>query len=85
MKKVLCLFTLGLLSANLFAAPAQTCQQLEDDYNLIYASKGFCFKDQDAISKYGNENCHTTKPKFSEKEQQRLDQIKTQQKELNCK
>ncbi|EOD9576732.1 YARHG domain-containing protein, partial [Acinetobacter baumannii] len=55
------------------------------DYNLIYASKGFCFKDQDAKEKYGNENCHTTKPKFSDKEQQRLDAIKERQKELKCK
>ena len=67
------------------ATSEQECQKLQDDYNLIYASKGFCFKDQDAKEKYGNENCHTTKPKFSDKEQQRLDQIKARQKELNCK
>ena len=47
--------------------------------------KRFCFKDQDAKEKYGNENCHTTKPKFSDKEQQRLDAIKERQKELKCK
>ena len=34
---------------------------------------------------FGNDNCYTTKPKFSEKEQQRLDAIKERQKELNCK
>ena len=67
------------------ATPEQECQKLQDDYNLIYASKGFCFKDPDAKEKYGNENCHTTKPKFSDKEQQRLDEIKARQKELNCK
>ena len=67
------------------AAPEQDCKKLQDDYNLIYASKGFCFKDADAKAKYGNENCHTTKPKFSDKEQQRLDEIKTRQKELDCK
>ena len=67
------------------ATPEQECQKLQDDYNLIYASKGFCFKDPDAKAKYGNDNCYTTKPKFSEKEQQRLDAIKDRQKELNCK
>ena len=46
------------------ATPEQECQKLQDDYNLIYASKGFCFKDPDAKEKYGNENCHTTKPSF---------------------
>ncbi|MCG9511676.1 YARHG domain-containing protein [Acinetobacter pittii] len=67
------------------ATPEQECQKLQDDYNLIYASKGFCFKDPDAKEKYGNENCHTTKPKFSDKEQQRLDAIKERQKELKCR
>lgn len=61
------------------------CQKLQNDYNVIYASKGFCFKDPDAKAKFGNENCFTSKPKFSEKEQQRLDEIKARQKELNCK
>jgi hypothetical protein len=76
----------SLTGFNLQAAtPEQECKKLQDDYNLIYASKGFCFKDDDAKAKYGNENCHTTKPKFSDKEQQRLDEIKERQKELNCK
>lgn len=67
------------------ATPEQECQKLKNDYNVIYASKGFCFKDKDAKEKFGNENCYTSKPKFSEKEQQRLDEIKERQKELNCK
>lgn len=72
--------------ANAFAATAeQECQQLKNDHDVIYASKGFCFKDPEAKAKFGNDNCYTTKPKFSEKEQQRLDAIKDRQKELNCK
>ncbi|WP_010114612.1 YARHG domain-containing protein [Acinetobacter sp. P8-3-8] len=63
----------------------QECKKLQDDYNVIYASKGFCFKDPEAKAKYGNDNCYTSKPKFSEKEQQRLDSIKERQKQLNCK
>ncbi|RKG35976.1 YARHG domain-containing protein [Acinetobacter rongchengensis] len=63
----------------------QECKKLQDDYNVIYASKGFCFKDPEAKAKYGNDNCYTSKPKFSEKEQLRLDSIKERQKELNCK
>ncbi|NHB59493.1 YARHG domain-containing protein [Acinetobacter shaoyimingii] len=68
-----------------FADNAKDCEKLKDEYNLIYAAKGFCFKDADAKAKFGNENCNTTKPKFSEKEQQKLDSIKARQKELNCK
>jgi hypothetical protein len=66
-------------------ASEQECKKLKNDHDVIYASKGFCFKDPDAKAKYGNDNCYTTKPKFSEKEQQRLDAIKDRQKELNCK
>lgn len=68
-----------------FADNAQECKKLQDDSNVIYASKGFCFKDPEAKAKYGNDNCYTSKPKFSEKEQQKLDSIKERQKELNCK
>ena len=60
-------------------------QKLKNDHDVIYASKGFCFKDPEAKARFGNDNCYTTKPKFSEKEQQRLDAIKARQKELNCK
>ena len=75
-----------LIGANTFAASAeQECQQLKNDHDVIYASKGFCFKDPEAKAKFGNDNCYTTKPKLSEKEQQRLDAIKDRQKELNCK
>ena len=75
-----------LIGANTFAASAeQECQQLKNDHDVIYASKGFCFKDPEAKAKFGNDNCYTTKPKFSDKEQQRLDAIKDRQKELNCK
>ena len=28
------------------ATPEQECQKLKNDYNVIYASKGFCFKDK---------------------------------------
>jgi hypothetical protein len=82
---VLASFT-TFFGATAFAATAeQECQQLKNDHDVIYASKGFCFKDSEAKAKFGNDNCYTTKPKFSEKEQQRLDAIKDRQKELNCK
>ena len=74
------------MGTSTFAASAEEeCQKLKNDHDVIYASKGFCFKDPEAKAKYGNDNCYTTKPKFSEKEQQRLDAIKDHQKELNCK
>lgn len=76
------LMTVGV---NAFADNAKECAKLQDDYNVIYAAKGFCFKDPETKAKFGNENCNTTKPKFSEREQQKLDSIKDRQKELNCK
>ena len=73
------------IGANTFAASTDPeCQKLKNDHDVIYASKGFCFKDADAKAKFGNDNCYTTKLKFSEKEQQKLDAIKDRQKELNC-
>ena len=73
-------------AANVYAADTdQQCKKLQDDYNVIYASKGFCFKDPEAKAQFGNDNCFTSKPKFSDKEQQKLDEIKARQKELNCK
>ena len=78
------LATLIGASSTAFASE-QECQKLKNDHDVIYASKGFCFKDPEAKAKYGNDNCYTSKPKFSEKEQKRLDSIKERQKELNCK
>ncbi|MDM1736964.1 YARHG domain-containing protein [Acinetobacter towneri] len=78
------LATLIGASSTAFASE-QECQKLKNDHDVIYASKGFCFKDPEAKARFGNDNCYTTKPKFSEKEQQRLDAIKERQKELNCK
>lgn len=74
-----------LVASHAFADNTQECKKLQDDYNVIYASKGFCFKDPEAKAKYNNDNCYTSKPKFSDKEQQKLDSIKERQKELNCK
>ena len=78
------LATLIGASSTAFASE-QECQKLKNDHDVIYASKGFCFKDPEAKARFGNDNCYTTKPKFSDKEQQRLDQIEQRQKELNCK
>lgn len=87
MKKIsIALLVATVFGGSAYAADAvQECKKLQDDSNVIYASKGFCFKDPEAKAKYGNDNCFTSKPKFSEKEQQRLDAIKQRQKELNCK
>ena len=73
-----------LLISGSALASEQECQKLKNQHNVIYAAKGFCFKDKDAKEKF-NKNCFTTDPKFSEKEQQKLDEIKQRQKELNCK
>ncbi len=77
---------ISLLSAHATATTdAAQCQQLQDDHDIIYAAKGFCFKDPDKQARFDGKNCHTDKPKFSEKEQQLIDEIKARQKALNCK
>ena len=88
MKLTLVLVTslMTLLTASNALANDQQCQKLQDDHDVIYASKGFCFKDPAKQARFDGKNCRLNKePKFSEKEQQRLDQIKQKQKELNCK
>lgn len=83
-------FTIAVLGSVITLCVSSTamadaqCQKLQDDYDVIYASKGFCFKDPAKQARFDGQNCSTNKPKFSEKEQQRLDQIKVKQKELNC-
>lgn len=77
---------IGLLGLNSAFASEQECKKLQQDSDVIYASKGFCFKDPDAKARFNNNtDCYTNKPKFSEAEQARLDQIKARQKELQCK
>lgn len=78
------MMTLSLFTAQAYASEAE-CKKLKNDHDVIYAAKGFCFKDEEAKKKFGAENCYTSSPKFSEKEQQRLNEIKSRQKELNCK
>lgn len=78
-----CLTIIGLNSA--FASEAE-CKKLKQDSDVIYAAKGFCFKDPDTKARFNNNSdCYTTKPKFSDAEQARLEQIKARQKELQCK
>ena len=67
-------------------ASEQECKKLQQDADVIYAAKGFCFKDPDTKARFNNNaDCYTSKPKFSDAEQTRLEQIKTRQKELQCK
>lgn len=60
------------------------CKKLKNEQEVIYAAKGFCFGEKDAKEKF-NKDCFTSKPKFSDKEKEKLDAIKQRQKELNCK
>ena len=65
------------------AAYANDCKALKRKNDIIYASKGFCFKNPEP--KGLNDNCHTTKPKFSAQERQILDDIKKEMKDKGCK
>ena len=75
-----------LIGVNSAFASEQECKKLKDTSDVIYASKGFCFKDPEAKAKFNNNaDCFTDKPKFSAAEQAKLDSIKERQKELKCK
>ncbi len=65
-------------------ANEQECQKLQEQKSLIYAAHGYCFKDKTAQKQYGNDDCHTNRPKFSDAENKRLAQIEEKQKTLNC-
>lgn len=80
---ILMMLTTSLFASQIYASEAE-CKKLQNDHDVIYAAKGFCFKDEEAKKKFGNDNCTTSNPKFSDKEQQRLDEIKARQKALNC-
>ncbi|ANF81861.1 YARHG domain-containing protein [Acinetobacter sp. NCu2D-2] len=80
---VMSLATLFGASTTVFASE-QECKKLKNEHDIIYAAKGFCFKDPEAKAKF-NDECRTPNPKFNEKEKQKLDEIKQRQKELNCK
>ena len=78
-----CMTLAGINSA---FASEQECKKLQQDSDVIHAAKGFCFKDPDTKARFNNNaDCYTSKPKFSDAEQARLDQIKARQKELQCK
>ena len=49
---------------------AQQCQELQQQHDIIYAAKGFCFKDPEKQKRFDGENCYTQKPRFTEKEQE---------------
>lgn len=74
-----------LMGTQVANASEQECKKLKNDSDVIYASKGFCFKDPEAKSRFNNNaDCYTDKPKFSSAEQAKLDSIKERQKELKC-
>lgn len=79
-----CTMLMGTSAFATTPSKEEQCKKLKHFHNVIYASKHFCFKDPEAIAEFGNENCNTVRPRFSEKEQQRLDEIKIRQKELQC-
>ena len=73
----------GLLMTTAVIASAEDCKSLQDEKNLIYAAHGYCFSDKDAQKEFGTD-CHTKKPKLSQAETKRVNEINAKQKELKC-
>ena len=86
MKYVMKLMFSGVISAAACVATiayAEDCKSLQDDKNLIYAAKGYCFKDKEVQKEFGSE-CYTNRPSFGDAEKKRLAEIEEKQKQLKC-
>lgn len=74
-------FTIFLPVTN---AVADSCYDLWYERNLIYAEKGYCFKTDLARRTFSNFACRTDQPRFSPREQRRIDEIKAEERERGC-
>ena len=67
------------------AAQADTCYDLWYERNAIYDAHGFCFKTQLGQETFDNSDCTASNVKLTPAEQKRVDQIKAEERNLNCK
>jgi hypothetical protein len=83
MKYVLALgITFIMLST---AAQADTCYELWYERNEIYDANGFCFKTKLGKETFDNSDCYTDNVNLTPTEQRTVDQIRAEERRLNCK
>ncbi|MCC6136881.1 MAG: YARHG domain-containing protein [Gammaproteobacteria bacterium] len=78
---VMTVFTMFLPVTN---AVADSCYDLWYERNLIYAENGYCFKTDLARRTFSDFSCRTDHPRFSSREQRRIDEIKAEERERGC-
>ena len=66
-------------------AQAESCYDLWYERNAIYDAHGFCFKTQLGQQTFDNSDCFTSNVRLSPAEQQRVEQIKAEEKRRHCK
>ena len=67
------------------AAMAASCYDLWYARNEIYYENGYCFVTDLAIDTFGNDDCYTKHPRFTKKEQRKIDKIVAEERSRHCK
>jgi hypothetical protein len=65
-------------------ALAESCYDLWYERNSIYDANGYCFKTKLGRETFDNSDCYTKHPQFSEQEQWRIDQLKSEEENRGC-
>ena len=80
--------TAVLAAATLVALPsvamAASCYDLWYARNAIYADNGYCFSTDLGMETFDNDDCWTTSPHLSKKEQKQVASIQYQEKLKHC-
>lgn len=74
-----------LLLASGSMAQAASCYDLWYERNLIYAENGYCFSTNLGKRTFAGYECWTKKPNLSPWEQQRVAQVRAEEKRRGCK
>lgn len=66
------------------AAMAASCYDLWYARNAIFDSEGYCFQTDLGMETFDNDDCWTSKPHLTKKEQKLVAQIQAQEKAKHC-
>ena len=66
-------------------AMAASCYDLWYARNAIYDAEGYCFQTDLGMETFDNDDCYTTHPHLTKKEQKVVAQIQAQEKAKHCK
>ena len=75
----------GSLVALPSVAMAASCYDLWYARNAIYDAAGYCFQTDLGMETFDNDDCWTTHPRLSKKQQKLVAQIQAEEKARHCK